>query len=303
MDYKKIIQSQKLRLNILRLTDFIPSKIMIKMQYKLATGRKLNLNQPKRFTEKLQWYKLHYQNALMTQCADKYSVREYIKLKGYEHILVPLYGVYSKAEDIDFEKLPDKFVLKTTNGSHTNILCEDKSTLDIESTKMQLNKWLNMKAEKAGREWAYYDIEPRIVCEQYLEKDKNNDLVDYKFFCFNGKPYCLYVIIERFLKNGIKLGIFDLNFKQMNFRRSDIPVIAINVEKPKNFDEMISIANDLSKDFPHVRVDLYNVDGHIFFGELTFYDSSGYKGFISDEFDFILGEQFNLPERKSELII
>ena len=270
---------------------------MIRLQYKIATGRSLEINQPERFTEKLQWYKLYHRDSLMTQCADKYSVREYIKSKGYKDLLVPLYGVYDNAEDIDFENLPDKFVLKTTNGSHTNILCEDKSKLDIEATIEKLNGWLSKKAEKAGREWAYYDIEPKIICEKYLVKDENNDLIDYKFFCFNGEPYCLYVIIDRFLDEGIKLGIFDLDFNQMPFQRSDIAGIKTNVRKPQNFDKMIKIAKDLSKDFPHARVDLYNINGEIFFGELTFYDSSGYKGFIPDNFDFILGEKFKLPTR------
>nr|WP_321293148.1 ATP-grasp fold amidoligase family protein [uncultured Trichococcus sp.] len=296
MDYKRIIKSQKLRLKILSFTDFIPSSLMIKLQYKLATGRNLNLNQPERFTEKLQWYKLYYQDALMTQCADKYSVRDYINSKGFGDILVPLFGVYEDARDINFDILPDKFVLKTTNGSHTNILCEDKSKLDTAETIRTLNGWLSEKAEKAGREWAYYDIKPRIICEKYLEKDDNNDLVDYKFFCFNGIPVCLYVIVERFLKGGAKLGIYDLNFAKMPFIRADIAGITKAVKKPKNFDRMIEISKCLSEDFPHVRVDLYNIEGEIFFGELTFYDGSGYKGFIPDEFDKFLGGKFYLPE-------
>lgn len=295
MDYKKIIKNQELRLIILGLTDVIPDKPMIKLQYKIATGRNLDLKNPKRFTEKLQWYKLYHRDPLMTQCADKYGVREYIIGKGYEDILVPLYGAYEKTEDIDFDKLPNKFVLKTTNGSHTNIFCEDKSKLDVDATKRTLNEWLNKSAERAGREWAYYDIKPRIVCERYLEKDQNNDLVDYKFFCFNGEPYCLYVIIERFLEDGIKLGIFDLDFNQMTVLRSDIRGITTHIEKPKNFDVMVKIARELSRDFPHTRVDLYNVDGSIVFGELTFYDGSGYKGFVPSEFDYELGSKFELP--------
>jgi len=295
MDYKKIIPSQELRFKILSLTNFISDKCMIKLQYKIATGRKLSLKSPQRFTEKLQWYKLYHRDPLMTQCADKYGVREYITSKGYEDILVPLYGVYDRSEDIDFENLPDRFVLKTTNGSHTNIFCDDKSKLDVEATRFTLNGWLNKKAEKAGREWAYYDIKPKIICEKYLDKDENNDLVDYKFFCFNGEPYCLYVIIERFLKDGIKLGIFDLDFSQMPFVRSDIKGITTHVKKPNNFEKMINIAKDLSKDFPHARVDLYNIRGVIVFGEITFYDGSGYKGFVPDEFDYELGEKFQLP--------
>lgn len=297
MDYKKIIPSQDIRLKLLSLTDFVPDKTMIKLQYKISTGRTLNLKNPKRFTEKLQWYKLYYRNPLMTQCSDKYGVRQYVSSKGYEDILVPLYGVYNRAEDIDFEKLPDKFVLKTTNSSHTNILCEDKSKLDINNTIITLNKWLTKKSSKLGREWSYYNIKPRIICEKYLDKDENNDLVDYKFFCFNGEPFCLYVIVNRFINDGIKLGIYDTNFDKLPYRRSDIKGLNVDVSKPKNFEKMIEIARNLSKDFPQVRVDLYNIDGEIYFGELTFYDGSGYKGYIPDEFDFILGEKFQLPRK------
>lgn len=296
MNYKRLIPNQKVRLKLLKLTDFIPDKIMIKLQYRIANGRKLDLREPVRFTEKLQWYKLNYRDPLMTLCSDKYSVREYIISKGYEDILVPLYGVYERAEDIDFDKLPNKFVLKTTNGSHTNILCEDKSKLDINTTRKTLNQWLNAWDGKVGREWAYHDIPPRIICEEYLDKDKNNDLIDYKFFCFNGEPFSLYVIVERFLEDGIKLGIYDSKFKKIPYNRADIRDLTTNAVKPKNFEKMLEIARVLSKDFPHVRVDLYNIDGKIIFGELTFYTAGGYQRYEPDEFDFILGEMFELPE-------
>jgi len=295
MDYKQIIPNQEMRLKILGLTNFIPDKTMVRLQYRIATGRKLNLMNPRRFTEKLQWYKLYYRDPIMTQCADKYEVRKYVKSKGYGDILVPLYGVYENVEDIDLNSLPDKFVLKTTNGSHTNIFCEDKTKLNIEFIRKQLNNWMFKRNIKAGREWAYYNIKPRVICEKYLEKDQNNDLIDYKFFCFNGKPYCLYVITNRYMESGMKLGIHDINFNQLPYRRSDIQMLDERLTKPKNFELMVEIATDLSKEFPHVRVDLYNIDGKIFFGEMTFYDGSGYKGFIPDEFDFILGDQFVLP--------
>lgn len=300
MDYKKLIPSRKLRLKILKLFDFIPDKIMIKSQYRISTGKRLNLKKPIRFTEKIQWYKLFYRDPLMVQCSDKYKVREYIASKGYSNILVPLYGVYDRAEDIDFDNLPNQFVLKTTNGSHTNILCDDKSKLDIESTREQLNQWINAWEGKVGREWAYHKVRPKIICEKLLEKDKNNDLIDYKFFCFNGQPFSLYVIVERFLKEGIKLGIFDTSFKKLPYKRVDIPALKKDIKKPDNFEKMLEIAKDLSSDFPHVRVDLYNIDGVIYFGELTFYNGSGYKGYEPEEFDYILGKEFVLPDVKTE---
>lgn len=297
MNYKKIIPSLKLRMKLLKFLDFVPDKQMVKLQYRIATGRKLHLNKPVRFTEKLQWYKLYYRDPLMVKCSDKYEVREYVASKGYSDILVPLYGVYDKAEDINFDELPNKFVLKTTNGSHTNILCEEKSKLNIKETKELLNSWLTDWEGKVGREWAYHHVKPRIICEKYLEKDKNNDLVDYKFFCFNGEPFSLYVIVERFISSGIKLGIFDTDFKKLPYKREDIPWLKTDYKKPGNFDEMLKVAKKLSEDFPHVRVDLYNIDGRIYFGELTFYNGSGYKGYDPEEFDFILGENFKLPQK------
>lgn len=297
MNYKKLIPNQKLRLKILRLLDFAPDKQMIKLQYRISTGRRLNLKNPKRFNEKLQWYKLHYREQLMVKCSDKFGVRDYVNSKGLDDLMIPLYGVYDRAEDINFDILPNKFVLKTTNGSHTNILCQDKGMLNIEQTRRKLNQWLNDWQGKMGREWAYYDIKPRIICEKYLEKDENNDLIDYKFFCFNGEPFCLYVIAERFLQDGIKLGVYDTEFNKLPYYRSDIRELKSHITKPKNFDRMLEIARILSEDFPHVRVDLYNIDGKIYFGELTFYNGSGYKDHLPHEFEFILGEKFILPKK------
>lgn len=270
---------------------------MIIVQYKLSHGRWPKLERPVRFTEKIQWYKLNYRRALLTKCSDKYSVREYVAAKGLSDILIPLYGIYDDVEEINFDELPKRFVLKTTNGSHTNILCTDKSQLNIELSKKTINSWLGSWTSKMGREWGYYNIKPRILCEHLLENDKNNDLIDYKFFCFNGKPFCLYVIVERFLEDGIKLGIFDTEFNLLPYRRSDIRGLNKQVRKPKNFNRMLKIAEELSRDFPFVRVDLYNIDGVIYFGELTFYNGSGYKGYIPDEFDLILGNKFELPSQ------
>lgn len=296
MDYKKIIKNQELRFKILKLLSFIPDKKMIKLQYRIKTGRKLNLKNPQRYTEKIQWYKLNYRNPKMTQCADKFEVRQYVKKKGLEKILNKIYGVYNSAEEINFEELPNKFVLKTTNSSHTNIFCEDKHKLDIKETIEKLNKYLHKEGKKSmGREWAYDNVKPRIICEQFLPKDKNNDLPDYKFFCFNGKAEYIYVIKNRTIDKA-DLGIFDLNFKQLPYYRTDENKLKISIEKPKRFDEMLEIAEKLSEDFPHVRVDLYNVDGRIYFGELTFYDGSGYQRYEPDEFDFILGEKFKIED-------
>lgn len=295
MDYKKIIKNQNTRLKILGLTEFIPDKKMLKFQYKIKTGNKLNLKNPSRFTEKLQWYKLNYRDPLLTICADKYKVRKYVESKNLGEILIPLLGVYKNAKDIDFNNLPNKFILKTTNGSHTNIICEDKSKLNIKDTIETLNSWLVERTVKAGREWAYYDIEPRIIIEELLEKDHDDDIIDYKFYGFCGSVNFVKVVANRFNDEGQIQGIFDNNFKQLPYFKDGVRKITDERKRPKNFDKMVYIAKILSKDFPHTRVDLYNIDGKIYFGELTFYDTSGYETFTPDEFDYILGKEFKLP--------
>lgn len=296
--YKKIIRSRELRLKILGLTEFVPDKLMIRLQYWIKTGKILSLKNPVRFNEKLQWYKLYYHDPLMTDCADKYKVRDYVKKKGLEEILVPLYGAYDNAEEIDFEALPDEFVIKTNNGagSNTNIICTDKTKLNKNEARKEINSWLMKRTLKAGREWVYYNIEPKIISEKYLEDKDNPDegLIDYKFYCFNGKAAYVVVVTDVITDGLDKNGIFDLNFNQLPYCRTGAEKITTKMEKPKNFDRMCEIADKLSEEFPHVRVDLYNIKGEIFFGELTFYDNSGYQIFEPDEFDFILGELFTL---------
>lgn len=297
MEYKKIIKSRELRLKILGFFDFIPDKQMIKIQYWIKTGRILNLKNPKRYTEKLQCYKLCYRDPLMVKCADKYAVREYVKSKGLDYILNDIYGVYENVEDINFDELPSQFVIKTTNGGGGNnvILCKNKDLFNKNVEKKRIKKWLH-KSSKGGREWVY-DFKPRIIVERLLPTDSNNDLPDYKFFCFNGEPYYLYVIKNRNLKGGLKLGIYDMNFQRLSYYRSDINPITEEVKKPKNFEKMIEIAKQIARDFPHVRVDFYNIEGQIILGELTFFDGSGYQKFEPDEFDYILGEDFHLEDK------
>jgi hypothetical protein len=273
---------------------------MIKMQYFIKTGRRLNLKNPQRYTEKLQWYKLYYRDPLMQQCADKYDVREYVRSKGLGYILNECYGVYERVEDIDFDSLPDQFVLKDTLGGGGNsiIICKDKATFDFENAKKQMQKWLSIDSNKKneGREWVYQGRKHRIIIEKYIESNPSEGgLVDYKFFCFNGEPKYLYVIADRILGQIAGIGIFNVNFELLSVIRTDERPLERNIEKPKNFDEMIDIVKIISKDFPHVRVDLYNQDGNIIFGENTFFDGSGYHKYEPDEFDYELGSYFKLP--------
>lgn len=295
MNYKRIMPNQKLRLKILRLTNFIPDKTMIMLQYRIKTGRRLNLKNPVRYTEKLQWYKLNYRNQLMSKCADKYEVRSYVKEKGLEKYLINIYGVYDKVEDIDFDILPNSFAMKYTNGSGANYFVKDKSSENIINLKNIAIKWMRTKKINYGREWCYYDIKPRIIIEELIKRDENNDIPDYKFFCFNGKVKYLYTMVDYVdnHKNG-RCSFFTPDFKKLPYKRSEYMEIDREIPKPDKFEEMVQIAEVLSKDFPHVRVDLYNIKGKIIFGEMTFYNASGYTIFTPDEFDYILGEEFKI---------
>lgn len=300
--YNKLISSQDTRLKILRAMKIIPDSLMLKFEYRIKTGNKLNLHQPKRYTEKLQWYKLNYHNPIMKECADKYSVREYLHKKGYARILNPLYAAYDTAADIDFESLPNSFAMKCSVGGGLNYFVQDKSKEDLGKLREIANSWLTQEYDLYGyiygREWCYKDRTPKVLFERLLPRNENNDIPDYKLFCFDGKVFCLYTMIEYTdnHENG-KLGFFDRDFKLLPYHRFDFAPIKEQIPAPKCFSQMVLIAEDLAKNFPHVRVDFYDVDGNVIFGELTFYNASGFTKFEPDEFDFIMGDRFILPEK------
>lgn len=299
MDYKKIIKSQDTRFKILSLLRFIPDSLMVKIQYRIKLRRKLNLKNPKRYTEKLQWYKINYRDPLMAKCADKYRVREYIHSKGLGYILNELYEVYNNENEIKLEDLPNKFVIKTTNGSGTNILCKNKNDISINEIREELKNWLKRDYYICGREWAYKDAVSKIIVEEYLEDNDNpfEGINDYKFLCFNGKPEYIVLDVDRQVNH--KRNIYDLNWNLVDVS-TDHDNIKTNIEKPEGLDEMIKIATVLAEDFPCVRVDLYWLNGKVYFGELTFYPWTGYVQFEPDEFDYRLGSKFNLSIYKNE---
>ncbi|ANU24790.1 carbonic anhydrase [Planococcus donghaensis] len=265
---------------------------MLKIQYRLKLKRKLNLKKPKRWTEKIQWYKAYYRNPLMKKCADKYEVREYINSKGLNNILNRLYGVFDNTDQIDFDALPNKFVIKTTNGSGTNILCNNKAELDREKVIKTLDLWLKRDSFTVGREWSYKDLVPKIIIEKFLE-DKGNlfeGINDYKFMCFNGKAKYIVFDVDRQIDH--KRNIYDIEWNFIDVV-TDHPNFGDVVSKPEGLSEMLIIANKLAADFPFVRVDLYWVNNRVYFGELTFYPWSGYVQYTPEKFDITLGEQFS----------
>lgn len=296
-EYKNVIKSPKTRKIILDMLCFLPDKIMLKIQYRIKLRRKLDLKNPQRFTEKIQWYKSNYRNPLMRKCVDKYTVRKYVERKGLENILVPLIKKYDSIAAINWDELPDKFVMKTTNGGGglNVIVCNDKSKMDIEEVRKKLESSDPVfKKNSGGREWAYYGLKRRIVVEKLLINKQNPEagIDDYKIFCYGGVPKYIIVDVDRYI--GHKRNFYDTKWKNLHIE-SDCPKADREISKPENLDRMLQIASTLSEDFPYVRVDLYNVDGEIYFGELTFYPWSGYVQFDPDEFDYKLGSLFQLP--------
>lgn len=297
MNYRNIIKSRELRIKILTLLDWVPDSVMLRLQYWLQTGRRLNLKNPKRFTEKLQLYKMKYRNKNMLRCTDKYEVRGFIEEKGLSDILIPIVGIYSSDEEIHYSSLPQQFVAKTTDGGGGNqvFICKDKDKISEQYFFDKLNAWMNMpKSKQSGREWAYENHYPRRILIEEMIGNGKDDLVDYKFICFNGKVSYVYGITDRHVGVSAQLGIYDSNFNKLNVDRCDERHQEKALAKPKNYDKMKLVAEQLSKEFPHVRVDLYNINGDIYFGELTFYDGSGYMSFNPDSFDEELGRNFNL---------
>lgn len=291
--YKKFIP-KKVRFAILKALKFIPDKQMIQFQYYMKLKRKLDLNNPKRYTEKIQWYKLNYRNNLMPICVDKYRVREYIHSKGLDSILVKLYGAYDHSEEIEFDVLPEKFILKTTNGSGTNLICKNKSELDATEVKEKVTGFLKQSSASAGREWAYSHVKPKIIVEQLLEDSSSSDgsVNDYKFLCFAGKPEFIVLDIDRYTNH--KRNIYDISWNDLHVA-SDCPCSEVPYNRPENLDEMLRISEILCKDFPAVRVDLYSIEGKVYFGELTFFPWSGYVKYTPDSFDYEMGNKFVLP--------
>ena len=294
MNYKKIFKNRKSRYKILKYLSWVPDGIMLRLQYRIKMGFWPDFKSPKRFTEKLQLYKMYYHNPVMPSCVDKYEVRSYVQKKGLGHILNECYGVFEQPEDIDWDKLPNQFVMKkTTGGGGLWVeIVKDKLTHDKERLLQLASVWTMPKKKKVpgGREWAYSIIKNnRIVFEMLLEDPENNDLPDFKFFCFQGKVFCVQVDADR--RDGHKQNYYDTEWNSLGVHCTypEGPL----VEKPKNFEMMLSIASKLSEDFPFVRVDLYNIQGKIYFGELTFYPSSGYGKFHPDSFDLELGKAFD----------
>lgn len=297
LSLKEYIKNPRLIfLGILRKTARLyPDVFFVKVQYYLTTGEKLNLKNPQTFNEKLQWLKLYDRRPEYTTMADKILAKEYVaKIIGDEYI-VPTYGIWNKFEEIDFNKLPNQFVLKPNHsgGNSGVVICKNKSNLNISNVQKKINKLLKTNLYYKTREWPYKNIEPKILAEQLLDDGNEGGVWDYKFYCFNGKPKLMLIATERNSGNT-KFNYFDMDFNPLDFQQGG-ERSEVTFKKPECFDLMIEFSEKLSKNIPHLRVDFYYVNNKIYFSELTFFDSSGFATFEPEEWNYKLGSYIDLP--------
>ena len=269
--------------------------LYLKMEYYFQTGRRLNLNNPKSYNEKLQWLKIHDRKPEYTQMVDKAGVKDYIAKTIGEQYVIPTLGIWKHFDDIDFTTLPEKFVLKCTHDSGGLVICKDKKTLDKVSAKKKIEKCLKKNYFYGTREWPYKDVKPRIIAEPLLEQANGEEICDYKVMCFNGKAKLIELHMNRHSDHHTQ-DFYDVNWQKTEISQgkgyggcSDI-----EVSKPSCLNEMLRLSETLTKDMAHCRVDWYVVNGHLYFGELTFFDGSGFDLFDRYEDDLLLGSWINL---------
>lgn len=283
---------------VIRLVRKLPDKLYLDLKFYKEFGRFPNWKNPKTYSEKLQWLKLYDRNPEYTKMVDKYAVKDYVANKIGGEYVIPTLGVWDRPEDIEWDKLPNQFVLKTTHGGGNDgvVICRDKATFDKQHAVDLLNKDLKSDLYIVWREWPYKNVPKRIIAEKYIEPNsETNDLSDYKFFCFNGEVKGLFVATERQNPNEeVKFDFFDENYHHLPFRQGHDHAKVIP-PKPKNFELMKQLAEKLSKGIPHVRVDFYDIGDKVFFGEMTFFHFSGMVKFEPQEWDYKIGEWLKLP--------
>lgn len=290
---KKISEIKKLKHKSLQ-----EQKRILEGLYKEKIGHTLDWNNLNTYTEKMQWEKLFNKNPMKAQLSDKYAVREWVASKIGEEYLIPLLGCWDSFDDIDFYNLPNQFVLKTNHGSGTNLIIRDKSEINLKRVKRALKDWIETDyGFNTGFELHYSDIKPKIIAEKYM-KTESGELQDYKFLCFGGKPYFCWVDMGRYSKHT--RNVYDLNWNLQPWNQSSYGIYSEPIPRPKNFEKMIELANILCQEFSHVRVDFYNIDGVIYFGEMTFTNGSGLDPIIPNQYDRMLGDLWKVDTSKCE---
>ena len=281
---------------VFKVCRILPDNVWIQLKYRIFFGRFCNLKNPQTYNEKLQWLKLYDRKPEYTQMVDKYEAKKYVAHLIGEEYIIPTLGVWDRFEDIDFDALPNQFVLKCTHDSGGLVICRDKSKLNIEDARKKINKSLYRNYYYMHREWPYKNVVPRIIAEQYMEDESGYELKDYKFFCFDGEVKALFIATDRGVEGEeTKFDFFDADFNHLPFTNGH-PNANREIMKPKGFEEMKALASKLSSGHPHLRVDFYDINGKIYFGELTFYHWSGMTPFLPEDWDYTFGSWIKLPQ-------
>ncbi len=274
-----------------------PDKVFLNKEFRKHLGRDINWEDPSTYNEKLQWLKVYNRNPLHTKLVDKFEVKQYVADLIGEEYIIPTLGVWERFADIDFDTLPEQFVLKCTHDSGGLVICRDKSKLDIEAARKKINASLKRNFYYVGREWPYKNVRPRIIAEKYMVDESGYELKDYKWFCFDGEAKALFIATDRHAIDDTKFDFFDMDFQHLPFEHGH-PNSKKTLAKPDSFDEMRRLAEKLSKNFIHVRVDFYDINGKVYFGELTFFHHSGMVPFVPQQWDNTFGDWIKLPTKK-----
>ena len=278
------------------LMRYVPDALYLKMRYMLCIHRKLNLKNPITFNEKIQWLKLYYRDPKYVMLVDKLKVKDYIKNNFQDLNVIPTIGVWDNANDVDFNMLPEQFVIKCTHDSGSTIICNNRNEFDVEKAREKLIRAQNRNMFFPGREWVYKYVKPRIIAEPFLKNNDSEELVDYKFMCFNGEVKLSFVCSDRFSPEGLHVTFFDRNWEVMPFTRH-YPKKTEEIRKPDCYDQMVQLAEQMSIDMPFVRIDFYEINHSVYFGEYTFFPGSGLEEFEPEGWDEIIGNWITLPEK------
>lgn len=274
--------------------DSLSDEEFLKKVFPKYMGYPLDLENPKTFSEKLQWLKVNYRNPIQTVMVDKHEAKNFIAERVGSQYIIPTLAVWDSVEDIDFDALPNQFVLKSTHDSGGIVICKDKSSLDFEAAKAKLSASLKRDYSKIAREWAYQNVPRRIIAEEYISELGKDDLLDYKIYSFHGESKLTVVCSNRFSKTGTRMNFYDINWKPMGIHFGHYPPLPTEFPKPATYEEMKRLTAELSKDCPFLRVDFYEIKGRLFIGELTFFPGAGFEKFRPMSKDYELGEWLHL---------
>lgn len=290
----KFLKKKILKFYLSLLKFFTSNDVLIcKVEYLIKNGTKLNLEKPNDFSEKISWLKLFHYGEEFSNIADKFESRKYVEKKVGNDILINAFGIYDSVNDIDIESFPNEFVLKGTHGSGYNLIVKDKSKLNWKKERKRFNKWLQENYYYKYREKVYKNIKPRIIAEKYLSELEDNNMIDYKFYCFHGQPK--YILVKTMEDNVLKKCYYDLDWNKITPEKDSDKHLKKEIEKPKCFEEMITIAQKLSTEFIFIRVDLYEIKNKIYFGELTFFPTGGMHRIYIEELNEKMGKLIKLP--------